>query len=72
MNTWQQANNAMRFKMAHGLWLAQKISAIREGREFDQPEPKIEGFTREEPLTRNDIHRLVVAEAGFEFWTPAA
>lgn len=44
MSEWKQANDAMRFKMAHGLWFAQMISAAREGREFDKPEPKLEDY----------------------------
>lgn len=47
MNAHMQAQAAMRYRMAHGLWFAAMLSAAREGREFHQPEPKIEDYAKE-------------------------
>jgi hypothetical protein len=46
VNSWQQAQDGMRFRSAHALWFARMCAAVREGRTFDEPEPKLEDFMK--------------------------
>jgi putative hemolysin len=48
MNSWKQAQAGMRYRMAHGYWFAKWASAAREGREFRDPEPRIEDFLNDD------------------------
>jgi hypothetical protein len=46
MNSWKQAQQGMRYRAAHDFWFARMMAATREGRQFAEPEPKLDDFMK--------------------------
>lgn len=44
MSAWQIVRDGLRYRAAHDYWFAKMMTAAREGRPFDEPEPRIEDY----------------------------
>lgn len=44
MTVAEQVARCMAYRSAHAFWLANKIAAVRAGRPFNDPKPRIEDY----------------------------